>query len=243
MSYLTSDIGSVPQDIFSSSALKYAELGARAVDGNGREFRYIKAGGVALVPGTLLQSSAEDTAHQNLAPTANYTASTVTPVTSIQVTLGASAVTANQYQDGWVIVTTSTGAGYQYQISSHPAAEASATLVLNLADPLLANLASASSKIDLVANTYSAVVINPTTATSAPIGAAVYPVAIGQYGWAQVKGPASVLADGAVTVGTGVVASNGTAGAVEALTGVQAPVGTAITGIATTQYGAINLDL
>ena len=59
----------------------------------------------------------------------------------------------------------------------------------------------------------------------------------------QVSGPTVLLADGAVTVGTNLVASNGTAGAVEPATGVQAVVGTALTGIATTEYGAVFLQL
>jgi hypothetical protein len=44
-----------------------------------------------------------------------------------------------------------------------------------------------------------------------------------------------------VTVGTDLVASNATAGAVEALTGVQAVIGNAMSGIATTEYGPVKL--
>lgn len=241
MSQLTSDIQAVPADIFTSSATAFAPLGAKAVTGDGREFRYVKAGAVALVPGKLQQSAAELTNHQDLAPTANVAIG----ATSFTVTLGATAATANYYAGGWAVITTSTGAGYQYQISSHPAADASATLLLQLADPVAVAFVSASSKVDLVPNPYSAIVVNPTTATSAPIGVAVHPVAIGYYGWIQTKGPVAVLADGTVTVGTALDASNATAGAVEAHpeAGVQAPVATALTGIATTQYGMVMLDL
>lgn len=238
MAQITSDIQATPQGLFTSSADQQAILGSRAVASDGREFRYAKAGAVALVPGTLLQAPAEITNHQNLAP-----AVAVAGATQITVTLGATAVTANQYAGGWAVITTSTGVGYQYQISGHPAAALSTAVVLTLVEPLQTALVAATSKVDLVANPYSAVIINPATATSAPVGAAVYPIAIGQFGWIQVKGPAAVLADGTVVVGTGVVASNATAGAVEALTGVQAPVGTALTGIATTEYGLVNLDL
>lgn len=245
MSSLTSDINVGPFNIFNASDIQEAPLGARAVTGDGREFRYVKAGGTALVPGKLQQASAQIADHQNLAPTTNYTASTVTPVTSITVTLGATAATANQYAEGWAVITTSTGAGYQYQISSHPAADASATLTIKLADPLLANLASATTKVDLVANPYKGVIVNPATASSAPIGVAVYAVPADNFGWIQTKGPATVLADGAITVGTALDASNGTAGAVEAHpeAGVQAPVGIAVTDITTAQYGMVNIDL
>lgn len=239
MSELTSDILVGPSGLYTSSDLAYAPLGARAVTGDGREFRYARAGGTALVPGTLLQAGPEDTAHQNLAPTANGSAGD----TEITVTLGASAVTANEYAGGWAIITTSTGAGYQYQISSHPAANGSATVTLTLADPLVTSIASATTKVDLVLNPYSAVIINPATATSNPIGVAVHAIAANEYGWVQVKGVASVLMDGTGVVGTAQVASNAVAGAVEPATGVQAPVGTLVTGVADTQYGAIDLDL
>lgn len=240
MTQLTSDIQAGPIGVFESSTLQYAPLGSKAVSGDGREFRYCKAGGTALVPGKLQQAGPEDTAHQNLAPTANGAIGD----TSITVTLGASAVTANEYAEGWIIVTTSTGAGYQYQISSHPAADASATLKINLTDPLQTTIASATSKIDMVLNPYSAVIVNPTTATSNPIGAAVYAIPAGEYGWIQTKGVAPVLVDDqTVVVGTAIVASNQAAGACEPATGVQAPIGVAVTGGATTQYAAINLNI
>lgn len=239
MSSLSSDIQVGPIDVFQTSTAAYANLGARAVTGDGREFRYVKAGGTALVPGKLQQNAAENTAHQNLAPTANVAIG----ATSFTVTLGASAVTANQYAGGVAVIADSTGEGYQYEISSHPAAESSATLTLTLADPVKVAFVSATSKVDLVANLYSGVIVNPTTATGTPIGVAVSAIPASGFGWIQTKGLTTLLADGAVTVGTGLVASNATAGAVEALTGVQAPIGIAVTGIATTEYGAVFLDL
>ncbi len=241
MSQLTSDIGVGPFNIFDSSTLQEAPLGARAVTGDGREFRYVKAGGTALVPGKLQQSSAEITDHQNLAPTANVALG----ATSFTVTLGSTAATANQYAEGWALITTSTGAGYMYQISSNPAADSAATMLVNLVDPLLTTLATSTSKVDLIANPYKGVIVNPASASSAPIGVAVFAIPASEFGWIQTKGVANVLADGTVTVGTALDASNATAGAVEAHpeAGVQAPVGTALTGIATTQYGAVNIDL
>lgn len=237
MSSLTSDIQSGPIGLYESSATAYAPLGARAVTGDGREFRYCRAGATALVPGKLQQAGAEDTAHQDLVTTA-----AAVGATSITVTLGASAVTANEYAGGWAVIADDAGEGYMYEISSHPAADASASLTVTLVDPIVVALTS-STTTDLVLNPYAAVIVNPATATSNPIGVAVFAIPAEEYGWIQTKGVASVLADGTVTVGTGVVASNATAGAVEALTGVQAPVGIAVTGGATTEYCAISINL
>ena len=239
MSILSCDPQVAARGLYADSSIQEHTLGEKMVTPDGRVFRYVKAGATALVPGTLQQAPVEITNHQNLAPTANVAIG----ATSFTVTLGATAVTANQYAGGFVIITTSTGAGYQYRIKSHKAAALSATVQLTLEDPVLVAFVSASSKVDLVLSPYSGVIINPTTATSLPVGVAVYPITASYYGWLQTHGPAALLADGAVVVGTSVVASNATAGAVEALTGVQAIVGLAQTGIATTEYGSVFLTL
>lgn len=228
-----------PGDLsWNSSDTNQTQLGARAIDQAGNAYRWCLAGGTALVPGKLQQAPAQVANHQNLT-----TSTAAIGATSITVTLGNTAATANQYAGGWVSITTGTGAGYRYLISSHPAANALATLVLTLSDAIVVATLTSDSKSDLQANPFSGVIVNPATASSSPIGAAVTAVTAAQYGWIQTSGVATLLADGAVTVGTQVVASNATAGAVEALTGVQAIVGSALTDIDTTQYGHIYMML
>lgn len=236
-SQVTSDILITSADLTANTEIAYHNPGERAVTPDGRSFRYCQAGATALVPGKLQQAPAEITNHQDLTPTA-----TAAGAFQVTVTLGATAATANQYSGGWVVVTLTPGQGYQYRISGHPAADASASLTLTLTDPIQVALTT-SSRVDLVLNPYKGVIVNPASASSTPVGVAVYPVTAAYYGWIQVGGTATVLADGAVTVGTSLVASNATAGAVEALTGVQAVVGVAETGIATTEYGAVRLLL
>jgi hypothetical protein len=213
------------------------QLGAKFVDQNGNAYRYCLVGGTALVPGKLYQAPAEITAHQNIAPTATFAIG----ATSVTVTLGATAVTANQYAGGYLIGTITPGQGYKYVISSHPAADASATLVLTLSDPLLVAVTT-SSRLDMVLNPYRDVIVNPTTASSCVVGAAIYPVAASAYGWLQTGGIAPLLVDDqTIVVGTNVAASNQAAGAIEPHTGVQALVGIAVTGGATTDYCAVKL--
>lgn len=240
MSKISSNVSAAPQSLFSSSTTKETNLGAKAFDENGNSYRYVQAGAVALVPGTLVQASAQIANHQNLTP-----AAAAIGATQVTVTLGATAATANQYTGGYVMVTVTPGQGYRYKISGHPAADASATLVLTLEDPILVALTT-SSRVDLVASAYSGVIINPTTATSAPVGVAIFPIPAASYGWIQDGGVANVLADGAITTGTNVIASNATAGAIEPgadAADLQASVGRAVTGIATTEYGAVLLAL
>ena len=239
MSSLSSDLLVAPQDLFditsANSSSDVTQLGALATTGDGRYYRFVTAGGTALVPGKLQQSAAETTGWENLAIAAAAIGATSITTTSTVT------VTANQLTGGYAMVTTATGVGYQYQIGTHPAATA-AVLTFNLVDPIIVAL-DTTSRLDLVMNPYASVIVNPASASGIPVGVAVAATPAAGYGWVQCRGVANVLADGAITVGTALVASNATAGAVEALTGVQQIVGTALTGISTTEYGSVALNL
>ncbi|MDE2101557.1 MAG: hypothetical protein KGL39_30205 [Patescibacteria group bacterium] len=230
------------QDLYSSSSTNGGpggtgalNLGQKAYSGDGREFRFVLAGGTALVPGKLQQAQAETTGWENLGiAAAAVGANTITTTSTVTVT-------ANAWAGGFVMVTITPGVGYMYRIKSNPAAT-SAVVTITLDDTIQVALTT-SSKIDVIASPYNAVIVNPATATGTPVGVAIYPVTASQYGWIQVTGATNLLADGAITVGTSLVASNAVAGAVEPATGVQALVGTAITAISDTEYGSVMLKL
>lgn len=248
MSSLSSDTLINPQDLFDLTVSSLTPLGSTsgivndvgtlgclATTGDGRYYRFVIAGGVALVPGKLQQSSAEVTANENLTAVAAAIGATSLVSTSTIT------VTANQYTGGYAVITAGTGVGYQYQIGSH-AAFTSAAPTFSLVDPILVAL-DTSSRIDLVPSPFMSVIVNPTTASGTIVGAAVAATPISYYGWLQTKGPGTLLAQGTIVVGEEVGASATTAGAVVATTGVLADVGYAITGIATTEYGAIFLNI
>src|SRR5437867_4369906 len=123
------------QDLFTSSTTQQHVLGSKAFSPDGRTFRYVKVGsGAALVPGNVLQSPAIVANHVNLTPTAVSTAGD----TTVTVTLGNTAATANQYSGGYVTIEKgTTGAGQHLMIKSHPAASGLATLTLTLSDPVV----------------------------------------------------------------------------------------------------------
>lgn len=236
MSVLKGPLLVTPQEIFSTSSTQGADVGAYAVTGDGRGYRYCLAGGTTLVPGKLQQSTAEDTTNwENLTP-----AAAAIGATSITITTSTTNA-LNVFANGLMNVTVTPGQGYSYGVRSN-AASAAGNLSVVLSDPIQVALTT-SSRIDFIPNPYSNVIVNPATASGLPVGVAVYPVTNAQYGWIQTHGACNCLADGTVVVGTTVVASNGTAGAVEAFAGVQQVVGIAITGIATTEYGSIFLTL
>lgn len=222
-------------DPFSTETVPSHMLGTLGVSADGRKFRYAYVGASALVAGDLLQGPVEDTNDQNITPTAAAVGDT-SVLTSSTMT-----VTANQYADGYMIVSITPGVGHVYRIKSHPAATAAA-LTFQLKDSIRVALTT-TSRVDFVANPYNGVIQNPTTATSCPVGVALTAAALNTYTWIQTGGVACILADGTLTVGTNVSASNGTAGAVEAAVTAQAAVGYAVTGVATTDRGAVWLTI
>ena len=229
----------VAQGLFVDSSTANANLGELVHANDGRSYRYCKAGGTALAAGKLQQASAQDTGDHNLA-----IAAAAVGATQI-VTTGTVTVTANQYAKGFVIPADDAGEGYIYQISSHAAATA-AVVTLNLSDPIQVALTT-DTTIDIIKNPYDSVIINPTTISSSPVGVAVVALTASQFGWLQVSGPASVLADGALTVGTDVVASDNVAGAVEVTADgtpeILSVVGTAMIAATDTEYGIVHLRL
>lgn len=225
---MSTQIGPTPQvvaqDVFTPSTIQQHNLGEKAFSSDGRTFRYVKAGASALVPGDVIQSPAIVANHVNLTPTAVVAAGD----TSVTVTLGATAATANQYAGGYLVVEKgTTGAGQTLKIKSHPAASSAATLLVTLEDPFV-TATSGTVTMSLVANNYNGVIQTPvTTLTGTPVGVAVYPIAAGSFGWICSRGITGVKADGAITVGTvGVAVPSAAAGAAKVMAATLFQIGT-----------------
>jgi hypothetical protein len=206
---LTTNPTAVGQELFSSSAVPAHALGELVTDGFGGKFRYVKAGASALVVGNMIQAPAEIANHYGCSVPI-----TAVGATQVTVTPGATAGAANLYSNGWLVVDTTPGLGYRYPIASHPAITASTAFVVTLKLPIQVAF-TASTKVTLVPNPYSGVIQSPvTTLTGSVIGAAVYPITAGEYGWVQSGGPAAVLVAGTPGPGLGVVVPGTAAGCV-----------------------------
>src|SRR5688572_7146665 len=183
------------QGLFESSTTAKHFPGELLVTPDGRRFRYAKAGGSALVAGNVLQAPAEVTNHQNLTA-----AAAALNATSVTVTLGATAATANQYAGGWAVVTVTPNLGGIYAIKAHPAAGSAATLTLELSDPIRVAWTT-STRVDLIPNPYNGVIQSPATTLSAvTVGTAPWALPASEWGWIQTGGAASVLTAGTIIV-------------------------------------------
>lgn len=232
------------------------------VEGDGREVALVSIGATAIVSGVLVQGAAEVTAFEKLA----MTVPTATPGTAgtnqILVTNGATVLNVNQFIGGYLIISAGTGLGQTLKIASHQPAAASATFLVTTEDNIQVTL-DATSKVSLVSNPYTNIIINPATATGAPIGASLYPLTAStaatfnattgvmntpgtpQFGFVVVHGPTGILVDATVTnVGYPLGRSATVAGAVGVATlTTVAAVGTAMQTLTSAQAGPVYLNL
>lgn len=191
------------QDLFSQSSVQLHRLGELYVDEWGSKFRYVKAGLSALVTGNLLQEAAEDTNFRSMAvDTAAAIGDKV-----ISVTLGGTAVTANLFEQGELVVESSTGIGQVFRILSHQVQSSTTGSCDFTVDRPLKIALTTSSQVSVRKNSYAAVIQYPaTTATGAPVGGALYAQAASTYGWIQSGGDGVALFDTGTNTSNGVTA-------------------------------------
>ena len=176
------------QALQATSVVAKEALGTLRITDDGRKFRYAKNGAAALVGGNAVMAPAVVAHHINMAVVANVAAGK----TSVTVTLGATAATENLYAGGYLQVTAgANGIGMQYKIASHPAADASATLTVQLDEPLVYALTNGTHTVRLVHNQFTGLVVATAVAQPA-VGVTPCPVAANAYFWLQTGGVANV---------------------------------------------------
>jgi len=211
-----SEASVVKQSIYETSSTALARLGTRAVTGDGRVFRYAKAGSSAIAAGVLCQGPAPVANHKNIAV---YAAASVGD-TLLYVTLAGTSVSANDYAEGYVHANNTSPAGNIYKIKSHPDlnVSVSTTLALTLYDPITKAFTT-SSKVTLTKSPYNSIVIAPSSGlTQIPVGVPIVDIAAGYYGWVQTWGPCPVLTQGTVVIGQNVGLGGTTDGAIGPVT-------------------------
>jgi hypothetical protein len=228
----TSVTDSLGNDIPLGSVLYYGD----------RVFRYGLVGGVALTAGKLVQTIVGTKAdHQDLAPTAAVSAGEY----EISVETAGTDLTLNQYAGGYLYVNDGDGEGQCLKIKSNPVHDHSddPSVVITCHDALATAIAT-SSKVSLMSDPWSGLVVAPAAETGAIMGVPLVDMALSAYGWFQTYGPAAVLTEGTVVLGHNVMRSDTTAGAVEPSSGSTLDiVGTCMLVDVTTDYSLIKLNI
>lgn len=185
------------QGLYKASTTMMERLGAKCILEDGRVFRYVKAGSGGLAPGKAAVAAAATANHINRAVAAAFAIG----VTEVSVPVGATAVTADQYKDGFLQVNDATGEGYQYKIASNTACDSSGTTIVQLSEPLRVALVASTSEVSLIPSPYAGAV-HTTTEENLPVGVACTTIAADSYGWVQTGGPGIALISGTPAVGT-----------------------------------------
>lgn len=202
------------QDVRKTSTSRNHPLGQVAYTHDGRQFVYGQAGAVALVAGQLVQIPAVVANHQALVTVAAAGVDAV----KITLTLGGTAATADQYRDGFAVVrdTSTTGAGQALPIVGNSAQTVTTGNVdVYLAEGLGEALTTASVVNLELAPTGGVLVSTSGDTTERVVGVPQVDTPAASFVWLQIKGVSSVLGNGTITKGAGVIKSATTAGAVD----------------------------
>jgi len=227
-------------DPFTSGASQLFPLGSKLLYGN-TTYRYCKMAATAVTAGKCVTHAASIAHHFDLAPTADVAAGE----TAISVeTAGDTDITLNQYAGGYLYINDGAGEGQMLRIRSNPAHDHSSdpSIVITTYDDLATALtASSSTRITLIADPLSALIVQAATTTGATMGVTAVDMAASHFGWMAVSGPQAVLTSGTLVVGNHAVPL-GASGAVGPAAGdVIQVIGTVMIVNVTTDYSLINL--
>lgn len=237
-------------------------VGQKFDTADGRELALVRNGAVAIAAGKLMQAPVEVTAFEKMA----ITVPTAQPATAgtfqILVTNGATKLNVNQFQGGYLVTASGTGAGQTLKIASHQASVASTgTFIVTLEDPIQTTL-DATTTVSLIRNPYDGIVISNHSTLGTPVGVSLYGIAastaatfdgttgaltangVAQYGLIVTHGPTACLIDAVTNVGYPLGPSTNTDGALNVATLTSSPQ-VAVSGQTqtSTQYGIVYVQL
>jgi len=208
---LTGPVTLTGTDIYTQHNVQQHPLGALGIAENGDLYRYTYLA-ADVVAGNLLVSLGREANHQNIAVAAAAAAG----ATEISVTVGATAVDANEYDEGWLVFSDVSPEGEAYKIVKHDASAAgSEAVTVYLARPLL-TAATTSSEVALVRNPWNKPAVSQLIAErAAGFAMTDWDVSENAYGWLKTRGVAAALVDtSGITVGFKATISNQVNGAV-----------------------------
>lgn len=217
---------------YSSETVQTHDLGQMAQTSDGRKFRYSKANGTT-VTGDCYGSAGQDAQFQSMANTAIVAIGG----TSIAVTNGTTTVAANDFDEGYLLISSSVGIGQSSQIVSHDTGTSGATITYQIADPLAVALSTAS-KVTVIKNPFDDVIIQAVTPVAPAVGISQFAIPTTKFGWIQTGGAAAALFDASVcAVDTlGVAGSTTTAGAVRVAAAATEYIGVAMQVVPVSAY-------
>jgi hypothetical protein len=184
-------------DVYKQTNYQMHDLGALGIAENGDLYRYAKLA-ADVSAGYLLVSKGREANHQNVA----LSAAASVGDTKVIPTVGATAVDANEYDEGWLVFSDVSPEGEAYKIVSHEANAGSLATDIYLDRPLL-SAATTSSEVTLVRNPWNEPAVSQLIAErAAGVTTTDWDVSVANYGWLKTRGVHPCLTDTTgVTVG------------------------------------------
>lgn len=181
------------QQLLEESSTKKHRLGTHVMLEDGRVFAYAKMGAAAVSPAHLLTVIST--------PTHEDTVTVAHAIGTYDVTVTGAGVTANQFEDGYLVVTEGTGIGEMYKIHSNSAADGSNLVTVKLYDPIQTAWVAANTDVDLYVNPFNGLVVNPADGQQKPVGVSPMSFTASYYGWVCVHGFCALKLDVASAAG------------------------------------------
>jgi hypothetical protein len=220
-------------------------VGEQLVLNDSRKYRWSQAGLVAVTVAQLYQAPIPVPEH-----VLQTAAAAAVGATSVALTLGAVAVSPNQYNNGWLVIdlASNSGFGYTYGIKQHNSVGASGVFTVPLKASVQVAIATTANSISLIPNNYAGVILAVVTTPTAVIaGVSVKPIPIEDFGFIQTRGPAACQAEttGTIIIGEKVIPSSATTGQVmgEAAWNANCTVGYVERVATTTDYSTIDVRI
>ena len=239
------------EKVTSSAKIGGLQLGARMMLPDGRIFAHAKAGGTDLVGGCLTMS--EDTI-DNHDDSLELPSAVAAGATTLAITMGATAITKDQYAEGYLTVNADTAAGEVYKIQSNNSAGSILPATINLypSDGVITALASATTEVGLRTNEFMGLLLfKARTCVGIPAGIPPQDITADYYFWVQRRGVSGCLVGGTHVLGASLMASSGANGALYPWAGSAAAtvsfqnekLAYSVTVQASTEYGSCYLTL
>jgi len=190
------------------------QYGAKLVAANGDIYRYTRVLATAtdFVAGELYVAQDNIANHQNVA----LSAAAAVGATLVIPTVGATAVTANEYDQGSLVFNDVSPEGETYFVTHHEANAGSLATDVRIS-PALKTVTTTSSEVSLVRNPWNNPLLSTTSLLVVPVAGVPlqdWDVSVANFGWLKTRGMTALLADATGwTDGYFVTVSNETSGA------------------------------
>jgi len=194
------------------SATPKHQLGTKGIASDGRVFRYAKNSSTEIATASLCMMADCSSNHGDCV----FQTAGVIGDKQAKITIATTAVIANEYVGGYMVINDGTGQGYNHLIVGHTAGTGTVTFDIK---PTLQLATDTSTAVQLVRNPFYGVLITDADLANTPLGVTPRVITASYYFWLQTSGICSCLLDATTkpTAGQPLTIGDVTAGAVEVI--------------------------